>query len=228
MGGFVIIIVIALIIGLGLLAYYQNKRRQEELFAYGQLHGLRFDASQDTSIEEQFPNFKCFQEGHNRYACNLLRGEWNGRPLLTFDYHYETSSSDSEGRSSTQNHDFSAVILSSAVPLQPLFIRPEGFFDKLKTVFGFEDINFESAEFSRTFYVTAPDKKWAYDVIHARMMDHLMAGPRLWLQFDRFQLIAYDGSKTFKVEEFDAAIKLLEGMLDRLPEYLVKQQLAQR
>lgn len=214
--GIVIVVVIAA------SAFFSMKRRQE-LIALCQARGLQFSAD-EVSIEDQFPNFKFLQEGDDRYACNTMRGEWGGRPILMFDYHYETESRDSEGHRKTDDHDFSAAILSSTVPLKPLFIRPEGLFDKLGALFGFEDINFESVEFSRKFYVTAADKKWAFDVIHPRMMEFLLAAPRFNIQFDEFQIVAYHSESTFTAAEFAAAAGLLAGMLDRLPEYLVKQQ----
>ena len=90
-------------------------------------------------------------QGDSRYAYNLIQGPL-GRagdvgvrlPLL-----HRVSGKN------RQTHVFSAVILDSDVVLQPLFIRPEGFFDKISEFFGADDIDFESAEFSRRFYVKA-------------------------------------------------------------------------
>ena len=56
-----------------------------------------------------------------------------------------------------------------------LLIRPEGFFDKVAGAFGFDDIDFESEEFSRAFFVKSSDKRFAYDVLHPRMLELLMA-----------------------------------------------------
>ena len=41
-------------------------------------------------------------------------------------------------------------------------------------MFGYQDIKFESAEFSKTFCVRSPDKKFAYDVCNAKMMEYLL------------------------------------------------------
>jgi len=58
-----------------------------------------------------------------------MRGEWSGRGLKAFDYHYETYSHGKHGRR-THHHWFSAVIVSSDVPLKSLYVRPENFLDK--------------------------------------------------------------------------------------------------
>jgi hypothetical protein len=104
-----------------------------------------------------------------------------------------------------------------------LFVRPEGIWDKITEFIGFDDIDFESAEFSRKFYVKAEDKRWAYDVIHPRVMEFLLAAPRFPIQFGPDCVIAYRGS-TFSTLDFESAAGVIGGILDRLPEYLVKQQ----
>ena len=43
-----------------------------------------------------------------------------------------------------------------------------------KTKANFDDIDFESDEFSRKFYVQSSDRKFAYDVLHPRMMEFLL------------------------------------------------------
>jgi hypothetical protein len=85
------------------------------------------------------------------------------------------------------------------------------------------DINFESAEFSRRFYVKAPNKRWAYDVIHQRTMEFLLTCPQFSLQFSRNAILAYRSS-TFTPSEFISAAQVIDGILTQLPEYVVKQQ----
>jgi hypothetical protein len=143
--------------------------------------------------------------------------------VLAFDYHYETHSTDSKGQRQTHHHHFSAVIVGSDVPLKPLLIRPEGFFDRVKGFFGFEDINFESAEFSRKFFVAAPDRKWAYDVLHQRAMEFLLVSPVFSLRFDTQCVIAWR-SATFEPAEFTQALTLVRGLLEQIPDFVVKEQ----
>ena len=150
-----------------------------------------------------------------------MSGSWDGIDLTAFDYHYTTGSGKNQS-----HHSFSAVVLASPVPLKPLLIRREGFFDKITEFFGFDDIDFESAEFSRKFYVRSADRRWAYDVIHQRMMEFLMSAPNFAVQFDRGHVMAW-GSHCAKPADFEAAIGLVRGILDRLPEYLVRQQTQQ-
>jgi hypothetical protein len=115
------------------------------------------------------------------------------------------------------------VILASDVALLPLTIRPEGFLDKVGEFFGFDDIDFESAEFSRRFHVSAGDRKWAFDVLHARAIEFLLASPVFTIVLDRGAVCAYRSS-TFRVEEFRQAAEVAAGLLDRLPEYVLRER----
>jgi len=211
-------VLIVALVGVGL--YMQAKRRQE-LRAWAHGHGLSFDPSRDSGMDDRFPGFRCLRQGHSRYAHNVMDGKWAGElPVTAFDYQYTTGS----GKNQT-THNFSAVIVRSPVPLKPLFVRREGFFDKVGEFFGFDDIDFESAEFSRMFYVASPDRRWAYDVIHQRMMEYLMAAPNFTIEFEGLHVIA-SRSGRFRPYDFEAAVETVRGILDRLPGYLVRQQMA--
>lgn len=185
-----IVLVILAIVAYFLWEHYSTSKRRKELALWAQSQGLQFDASRDYDLDARFPAFKSLKQGEERYAYHRISGVWHGYHFLGFDYHYETYSYGKGGRQ-THHHYFSAVILPSAMPLKPLFIRPEGVLDRVAEFFGFDDIDFESTEFSRRFYVKAPDKRWAYDVLHQRTMEFLLRSPTFSLQFDRFHAIAY-------------------------------------
>ena len=57
-------------------------------------------------------------------------------------------------------------------------MRPEGIFDKLAEVVGFDDIDFEYNEFNKKYYVKADDKRLAYDFFGRNMMNYLLMLPR--------------------------------------------------
>jgi hypothetical protein len=217
----IFLVVAALVVYL-LWEHYVAGKRRKELDAWAVSHALHFDPSRDYGLDGQFPNFDCLQRGGGRYAYNRISGSWHGYGFLGFDYHYETYSYTKHGRR-THHHHFSAVILHSPVPLKPLFIRPEGILDKITEFLGFDDIDFESTEFSRRFYVKSPDKRWAYDVIHQRTMEFLLASPTFCIAFDRQHVIAYR-DELFTPQEFEAAARVLQGLLDRLPEYVRRAQ----
>jgi len=214
-GIFLVVVFFALVVG---WTIYATAQRRKALAAWARARGLAFQPGKDGSMENRLGEFDCLRRGHSRHAYNVMSGQYAGRGFLAFDYHYITGS----GKNS-HTHNISAVLLGSAVPLRPLFIRPEGLLDKIGEFFGLDDIDFESAEFSRQFYVKSPDKRWAYDVLHPRTIEFLLSAPRFSIQFGETRVMAWQ-DKVFPPERFDQAAEVVRGVLDRLPEYLLQQQ----
>jgi len=214
----VVVLVIILFAAIFAFALYAAAQRRKALSQWAAQRGLRFNSSSSYDMDSQYPDFKCLHQGRSRHAYNRITGTLGERRITAFDYKYTTGSGKNK-----RSHTFSAMIVQSPIPLKPLFIRREHFFDKVTEFFGADDIDFESAEFSRKFFVKSPDKKWAYDVIHQRMMEYLMTTPKYSIQMCGDSIIAWSAA-TFKPEDFQAAFDMIEGVIERFPEYLVKQQ----
>lgn len=212
----VIIFVVAFIV-IAVLGAQQAKQRRTELGQWAAGRGLSFRPESNSSMDDRYPHFSCLREGSNRYAYNIMRGGWKNYSVCAFDYHYETSSTDSKGHTKTTSHYFSAVVLETGLALKPLSIRGETFFDKIGEFLGFDDIDFESAEFSRRFRVTSPDRRWAFDVLHQEAMEFLLHSPRFSIDFHDGCAIAKNG-RVFKPGDFDVALGVLDGLLGRIPQ----------
>jgi hypothetical protein len=191
------------------------RKRQEGLFELAQRLNLNFDAEKDEEISERFSFLKQFDEGRNRYATNVISGNYQQNEILAFDYHYTTGSGKSQ-----QEHNLSFFILVVRGSQFPqLTIRREGFFDRVAETFGFQDIKFESAEFSKAFCVRSLDKKFAYDVCNAKMMEYLLANRDLSLEIEN-EVGALVFSARIAVEQFEKDLQRLIEIRSRLPEYL--------
>jgi hypothetical protein len=193
-----------------------RKARQLALARWAQERGMHFETDQVSSIEQRFGHFPCFTQGSNRYGYNVMRGSLGERDLWAFDYHYETYSTDSKGRRTTHHHHFSALALDTGLLFKGLTIRPESWWDKVTEFFGFDDIDFESAEFSRAFHVTSKDKRYAYDLVSQDTMEFLLESPRFTLECRAPHLLVRRSS-TFGAHEFTQALELAEGFLARIP-----------
>ena len=222
LGILIAVLFLALIIAGGIYSYRKNEERKQALAELAKRHGWRFTTDHDGTMEERFPEFSSLRQGSDRYAYNILEGPDGDRQVCAFDYHYETASTDSKGRRTTHNHYFSALVVDTGLPLKPLQIRPEGIFDKLTELFGYDDIDFESDEFSRKFCVTAEDRRWAYDVIHQATMEFLLAAPRFTIQIAGPRIMAYHGG-LYEPADFEHALAVVSGIVDRLPAYLQRE-----
>jgi hypothetical protein len=215
-GILIVLVVMALVV---IIQIQLVAARRKEVAAYAAERGLQFRSDKNRELDDRYREFGCLRRGHSRYGHNMFWGELSGLQVIGFDYHYVTG----HGKN-RKVHRFSAVITPSPIPLKPLFVRREHVFDKVTEFLGMDDIDFESAEFSRRYYVKAADKRWAYDVIHQRMMDFFLNSPQFNVQFDRGNIIVWRGRR-FNGRDIDAAIELIRGIYERLPEYLRQQQL---
>ncbi len=121
----------------------------------------------------------------------------------------------------------STVVLYTDISLKPLSIRHEGLGDKVADSLNakdYDDVKFESTEFNSQFHVKSPDLKWAYDVLSQATMEFLLKSPRFHLDFYGNTIIAYrDGVGFCKIADFEDAIKVTTGILDRLPASLIQE-----
>lgn len=211
----IIIVVIAV---LGYLFYQNEKKRREELSAWAQRQGWHFSAAKQKGWQHDYAGLKLFERGHSRFGKNIVTGRFRGHEVVCLDYHYTTG----HGKN-RQNHQYGVVILRLDHPVIPLHIRREHVFDKVGEFLGSDDIDFESAEFSRTFHVTSPDRKWAFDVIHGRTMEYLLKSPRYFsISFGHNEIAIFKSSRCSPTL-YEQAIKLAHDLYELIPPYVLEQ-----
>ncbi|HCT45315.1 MAG TPA: hypothetical protein DF699_08890 [Phycisphaerales bacterium] len=103
-----------------------------------------------------------------------------------------------------------------------MLIRREGIFDKIASAFGKNDIDFESAEFSRKYYVQSESRKFAYDIIHPRMMEFLLATSPGLVDIEHSRICLSDGMTVWKAPRFPQAFDWTRQFLDLWPDFVVK------
>src|SRR5262249_36920644 len=140
-------------------------------------NGLDFTAYPG-DVHDRYSVFAPFEQGRSRRSNNCLSGQRGELKWEIFDYRYVTGN----GKNQTTHH-WGIVAAWSRVVSQPMEIGPENFFDKIAAAGGFDDIDFESEEFSKAFYVKCANRKFAYDVIDPQMMEFLLKAPKLSWQF---------------------------------------------
>jgi hypothetical protein len=216
---------IAIVVVLAVVGYQQRQHRLADMAALGQQLGWRFDPSHDSSHDALYAQFEVFRRGHSRYAYNTLRGSMaiDGEPceVRMGDYHYRVTSGSGKSRR-TRTYETSYLIVHLPYLRYPnLSIRREGVFDALAGVFGFDDIDFESAEFSKQFHVKSDDKRFAYDVVHSAMMDFLMGEEPPVVDIESGKCCLTDGTQKWSPQEFRARLVWAERFFALWPKHLV-------
>lgn len=180
----IIFLGVVLFAGIAFLAWHLEKKRREALAAEAAGLGLAFVPGRDDRKGAEFRFINALAHGSNHYADNLVFGDYGGESVQCFDYHYETYSTDGKGRRQTNHHWHHVYALTLPASFPELTIGPENIFTRLAKNFGYPSIDFESHEFSRKFLVQSPDKRFAYDVCHPRMMEYLLAHADLTLEIE--------------------------------------------
>jgi hypothetical protein len=216
---FIFIVVAILVVATGIYSSIAAKKRREEMVVLAMRLGLGFNPGHDTFIATRFGFMDRLGKGSNRYAYNILSGNYRDHEVLAFDYHYETHSTDSKGRRRTHHHHFSFFICNLPAEFPEVTIAREGIFSKIAQGFGYDDIDFESAEFSGKFCVRSKDKKFAYDVCNAQMIEYLLANPDLNIEIEDTALALGFGS-CLSAAQIDFNLERLVKIRSLLPNYL--------
>lgn len=168
----IIVLIVAALAGGVYLSWYLKKKRREALAAMANQLGLQYSAD-DTIGCLGFP-FRLLTKGDGRGTENVMWGTWQGIPMTEFDYWYYDESTDSEGRTSKSYYRFSCAVTEIAAACSPLTIDRENLLTRLADHMGMHDIEFELDAFNKAFNVKSHDRKFANDMIDARMMQWLM------------------------------------------------------
>lgn len=214
-GGFILLAIV-----IGILGWLYEKRRREAFQKLAQELGFRY-RRRDSRLATQYDFLDKLRQGSNRYAFNILEGDYRGHPVTTFDYHYETHSTDSKGRRQTHHHYFSFFILEQERPWPELRIYPENFLSRIGQMVGFDDIDFDSVEFSNAFTVRGKDKKFAYDICHTRMMEYLLKHRDLSIEIEH-RCVAIGFDKRLKPEQIRGRLDQLIEVRELFPGYLYR------
>jgi len=215
----VIVGVVALIIVGAILGYVAARKRREAMLAMAARLGLRFDPGKDRELARRYQFLDKLRAGENRYAFNILSGNYQSHDVMAFDYHYETHSTDSKGHRQTHHHYFSFFLLLMPIAFPELAIAREGFFSKVAQALGYDDIDFESHEFSRKFCVRSKDKKFAYDVCNARMIEYLLANDDLTIEIEG-PAMGISFNSRLSPEKIESNLNRLVAVRALMPDYL--------
>ncbi len=207
--GFIALFIVILVVG----AIAAAKRR-EVFRALAARLDLRYDPGKDRDMARHYKFLDKLRRGHNRYAYNILSGNYRGHKLILFDYHYQTGSG-----KDTHHYYFSFFILHLPVFFPELVIGPEGFFSKIAQAVGYDDIDFESHEFSRKFCVRSKNKKFAYDVCNARMIEYLLSNRDFSIEIEN-NVLAISFDKKLSPEQIEPNINRLIEVRSLMPDYL--------
>lgn len=221
----VVPLMIALFAVMAYLSHQQAVQRRNDLMRIADGLGWAFDPSSHSDWDDRFPQFGCFREGHSRSAYNLINGSLHIADRVYFttlgDYTFKITTNNGKSSSTSTYHFSFAVVRLPFSGVPQLAVRPEQFFDGLGAFFGFDDIDFESAEFSRAYHVKSPDKRFAYNLIDPRMIEFLMAGKPRTFELAENVLCIYTPRRRWEPVDFPHHLDWCRRFIECWPTHVV-------
>lgn len=203
---------------IGYLSHQAEKKRREAFREFANRRGWSYTHERDYNFDDAFRSLPFVGQGNRRFLQHRMQGEHEGGRVWIGEYHYEVTTRN--GKTSTTHHYYSTlVMLNPRYVLKDLSIRREGLFDKMKAAFGWDDIDFASAEFSRTFHVSAPDRDWAFAVIQPHTMELMLRSRNVEFHMRNGWLVVRTKG-SMKLEELTDLIRTGEAVLEGIPEFV--------
>ena len=228
----VIVVLVLAAVGLAVWAHQQEKKRVAGLLAWGRQVSM-------TLLAERLPNpswpYALFQRGHSRYAQVVLRHDWTlatpglgGGHMGMCEYHYAVTTGSGKNRR-THHYWNTGALVDLGMQVGHVSVEREGLGDKLAAVFGFDDLDFEDAEFSKRYKVQAEAKKDAWTLLDGAMMRWWKEHPQCRIETrGREALVVLESSGKASPERFLALKEWTMGFLAQMPRVLVNAERARQ
>lgn len=214
-----IIGILAVIIAIAVFVYQAEKKRRTALADMAHQMGLAFHPGGRDDILAHFGHLEAMDGGLRRRTRNVLFGLYRGVEVRIFDFIYETESRDSKGNTTRQTHRVSVGLANTPTDWPKLTIVPETIGHKVLDALGGDDIDFESTEFSRKFWVKCKDRKFAYDVLHPRAMELLLAAEWKKWQLMGSALCVWKDNQRLDPKQIGPVLERMIAFLGLLPTF---------
>ena len=218
MGVFLLFALFVVVVGVGIYFNYKREQKRKALLAQWAAANKWTLLDEDDQWCSRWQG-NPFGEGDHRRARNVLTGTWKGKPFVSFDYSYQTHSSNGKGGSTTETHNYAVSSVSLPAYLPRLQVTPESLLTRFGNAVGFADIELESEDFNRAFRIHADDPKFASDVLTARTMQLLLGRPHLSWRIEGADILCWQSGEQQPVA-VNAAVATMLDVVAGIPSFV--------
>jgi hypothetical protein len=230
---------VGLLIWAAVLAHRAEQARIEGLYQFALENGFEFSrtglssennsgfwetlmgqgqGSEESRFIGVFSQFEPFGKGHSQEVSHLITGRKETIDWYFFDYTYKITTSNGKSTSTTTyRNGMFAIRVPFLFPTMSL--SQESFLHRVGEFFGSREVEFESDDFNRRYFVKSSDEKATYDLIHPQMMDYLMSIPVLNWQMSGPFLMIYQ-TRYLTADDIRSSMQIIEGFLQQIPGFL--------
>lgn len=215
-------VIATIVVAIAIASFLAERKRQAALALAASGLGLSFRPERDYELAKQFQWLDALAQGSNRFASNVMSGSWQSHDALIFDYHYQITTHNGK-TTQTSHHHLAVFALTLPQAFPEVRILPEDFGSKIAQALGWEDIDFESAEFSKKFVVRSPERKLAYDICNPRMMEFLLGHTDLRIEIEGPMLATWSAGR-LRPEAIEYSLGRIASIRRLMPNYLFSER----
>lgn len=185
-----------------------EKKRTEALLTMSSEMGMTFKAK-DSSKEAKalVSSFGLGNKGHSQSCKNIMKGEAGGLQTTILDHFYKIGS----GKDAQRYHQSVLIFEQPDLPMPSFQLRPENLGDKIKSVFGRKDIDFDdSPEFSKQYYLVGANEKEVRNLFSPRLRSFLVRNQGWYLEANGNYLLLFRAGHRVKPPQMTAFLQ--EGL----------------
>lgn len=149
------------------ITFRRKARRAAKARAWAERHGFAYREFDGGLLE--LVSFDPFDKNRGRRVQNVLRGEHRGEPVLIFEYE------EGQGNEKRKYRRWQVVAVPLPKPVPMLDVAEETKATRALV----KDIEFENQAFNDRFRIRSTDRRFAFDVVHARTMEWMLTDPRV-------------------------------------------------
>ena len=201
-------------------AYKAEQKRRTDLLNFALSKGWLYSPGDPLGLANRWERapFGC---GHTRQVTNLVRGEERGHQLVSFDYKYVESDTDSNGKRSTRTYRYHVTAVHLPAYLPTVEVSAENVLTRLGGAVGLADIDLESEDFNRRYRVRSDNTKLACDVLTPRTMEFLLRGPATAWRTQGTDGSCWDSGRASPLD-IQRHVAMLTGIVDGIPAFVWK------
>ena len=214
------IIFFVVFLSVALIVFFYNRKKERErteaMRAVASFLQWNFADVVPWNMIANLDYFTLFNHGHSKQIKNFMYGEANGVKAAMFDYVYVTGS----GKNRT-THFQTVTYLESTNLRSPYFsLRPEGFFTKIMTAFGYQDIDFgQRPEFSKKYLLRGQDEMAIRQTFSDQVLSFFETYQGTSVDAGNNQLFVFRGGYRCQAQEAQNQLALALNILNLLPRY---------
>lgn len=193
-GIFLLLGMLALTVVIVVVSIYANKyfekKRTEAMAPIAETLGMEFSGEADEQLLASMQIFKLFNRGHSQKMRNVMKAETESAQLAIFDYRFTVG----HGKNQTVHKQTVFAMQTDELKPPQFLLRPESFLDKVGSLLGGQDIDFDThPQFSKLFVLQGDNVDQVRAFFDDKLLTYFEQNEKLYVESAPGAFIFFSG-----------------------------------